>query len=106
MDRGSKPYRVVVNEEAEEMLAAQVRYLSKVNKSAARQLIVAFDEAADNLQYFPERCPWATDPVLPAYTFRKLIILKRYVMLFQIMGDTVYVETFSHERQDYAWKMH
>jgi plasmid stabilization system protein ParE len=106
MDREIKPYRVVVNEEAEEMLASQVHYLSKVNKSAARQLIGSFHEAADKLKYFPERCPWATDPLLPAYTFRKLIILKRYLMLFQIIDDTVYVETLSHERQDYTWKMH
>lgn len=76
MDGGGKRYRVVVSNEAAEMLVSHTRFSVQVSETAAQHLITEFTEKAKSLQDYPERNPWVTDPLVPSGKYRKLLMAK------------------------------
>jgi plasmid stabilization system protein ParE len=99
----NKLYHVIISERAGEMLVQHVRFLAQVSTQAAEKLRLDVIGAAKSLQKFPERCSWLTDPALPANKYRKLLVDKRYLLIYQIKDDTVYIDYILDCRQDYAW---
>ena len=51
----------------------------------------------------PQRCPWLTGTYIPGHTYRFILFEKRYMLIFQIVDDTVYVDYVVDCRQDYGW---
>lgn len=103
MGSGGKRYLVIVSDEAAQMLVSHARFLAQVNETAAQQLISEFGEKAKSLERFPERNPWLTGPLLPSGKYRKLLMAKRYLLIYQVKGDKVYVDAVVDCRQDYSW---
>lgn len=99
----SKRYHVIISERAGEMLMQHFRFLAQVSIQAADKLRRDVVEAAKSLQEFPERGSWLTDPLLPANKYRKLLVDKRYLLIYQIKDDTVYIDYILDCRQDYGW---
>lgn len=99
----SKRYHVIISERAGEMLMPHIRFLAQVSTQAADELRRDVIEAAKSLQNFPERGSWLTDPMLPANKYRKLLVDKRYLLIYQIKDDTVYINYILDCRQDYGW---
>jgi plasmid stabilization system protein ParE len=98
-----KRYRVIIPERAGEMLVQHARFLAQVNTQAADKLRIDVIEAAKSLQEFPERGSRLTDPALPANKYRKLLVDKRYLLIYQIKDNTVYIDYIVDCRQDYVW---
>ncbi len=98
-----KRYHVIVSERAEEMLVKHARFLAQVNTQTADKLTLDIIEAAKSLQKFPERGSRLNDPILPADKYRKMLIDKRYLLIYQIKDDTVYIDYVVDCRQDYCW---
>ena len=96
-------YKVIISDEAAQMLVSHSRFLAQVSEKAALDLIAEFSEKAKSLEEFPERNPWLSDPYIPAGKYRKLLMGKRYLLIYQIKGDTVYVDYVVDCRQDYGW---
>jgi len=103
MDSGGKSYRVIISDEAAQMLVSHARFLAQVSETAAQQLISEFSEKAKSLENFPERNPWLSDPLVPPGKYRKLLMAKRYLLLYQVKGENVYVDAVVDCRQDYGW---
>ncbi|HBV86084.1 MAG TPA: plasmid stabilization protein [Desulfosporosinus sp.] len=103
MDSENKRHTVVISDEATLMLLSHVRFLAQVSESAAMRLIEAFQEKA--LEEFPERNPWLTDPLISSGKYRKLLLEKRYLLVYQIKESTVYVDAVVDTRQNYGWLM-
>lgn len=103
MDSASNQYRVIISGEATQMLVSHTRFLAQVSESAAMRLIDAFQESASSLTRFPERGPWLSDPQIPLEKYRKLLLEKRYLLIYQIKEKTVYVDSVIDTRQDYGW---
>lgn len=103
MDSKSKVYKVVVSEEATQMLLSHVRFLAQISESAAARLIDSFQNSASSLSPFPERNPWLIDPLIPANKYRKLLLEQRYLLIYQIKGSSVHVDAVVDTRQDYRW---
>ncbi|MEW6172972.1 MAG: type II toxin-antitoxin system RelE/ParE family toxin [Bacillota bacterium] len=103
MSSADKRYRVIISERAGEMLVQHARFLAQVSTEAAEKLRKDVIDAARSLRDFPERGSWLTDPVLPARKYRKLLVDKRYLLIYQIKGDTVYIDYMVDCRQDYGW---
>jgi len=99
----NKIYKVIISDEATQMLVSHARFLAQVNETAALQLIAEFNEKAKSLEGFPERNPWLSDDLVPASKYRKLLMAKRYLLIYQVKGDTVYVDAVVDCRQDYGW---
>lgn len=103
MDTESKQYEVVISDEATQMLLSHVRFLAQVNESEAMRLISAFQENASSLTQFPERNPWLADPLIPKSKYRKLLLEKRYLLIYQIKGRLVNIDAVVDTRQEYGW---
>ena len=103
MDREDKRYDVVISDEATRMLISHARFLAQVGEVAALRLIEVFQVKAKSLEQFPERNPWLSDPLIPAGKYRKLLLEKRYLLVYQIKDSTVYVDAVVDTRQEYSW---
>jgi len=96
-------YKIIVSDRATDMLIQHVRFMAQISLQAADKLRAEIIEAAKSLENFPERNSWLSDPVLPASKYRKMIINKRYLLIYQIRVDSVYIEYILDCRQDYQW---
>ena len=103
MDSGDKRYTVIVSDEAAQMLVSHSRFLAQVSETAALRLADEFVEKTKSLEKFPERNQWLVDPLIPTGKYRKLLLAKRYLLIYQIKDDTVYVDAVVDTRQDYGW---
>ncbi|MGE4273509.1 MAG: type II toxin-antitoxin system RelE/ParE family toxin [Desulfitobacterium sp.] len=99
----NKRYIVVISDEAAQMLVSHARFLAQVSEHAAMRLIQTFEVKAKSLEQFPERNSWLVDPLIPSGKFRKLLLEKRYLLVYQIKGNTVYIDAVVDTRQDYGW---
>lgn len=103
MDNGNNRYNVVISDEATQMLILHARFLAQVSETAAMRLVDSFQKSTSSLAQFPERNLWLSDPMVPRPKYRKLLLEKRYLLLYQIKGQTVYVDAVVDTRTDYRW---
>lgn len=96
-------YRIIVSKRAARMLTAHTAFLAKVSKNAAERLVDSFEKAAHSLEQMPQRCPWLKAEHIPANKYRYLIFEKRYLLLFQIKEQRVYLDYIIDGRQDFGW---
>ncbi|MBF7084494.1 type II toxin-antitoxin system RelE/ParE family toxin [Desulfallas sp. Bu1-1] len=106
MENANKKYTVIISDEATQMLVSHSRFLAQVSEKAALKLIAEFNEKAKSLEEFPERNSWLYDPFIPAGKYRKLLIGKWYLLIYQVKGNTVYVDYVVDCRQDYGWLLY
>ena len=103
MGSTDKRYNVIVSDKAAQMLVSHSRFLAQVSASASLRLVDEFAEKAKSLEVFPERNPWLADSMIPEGKYRRLLIAKQYLLIYQIKGDMVYVDAVVDTRQDYSW---
>lgn len=99
----SKRYNVLVSPRAYTLLSENVSFLANINEKAARALVAEFSRIAKSLSENPERCPYIADDHLPHSKYRKLLFYKRYLALFQIIEDTVFIDFVIDCCQNYSW---
>ena len=100
---GQSKYRVVVSERATQMLVSPVAFLAQVSLEAAEKLTAEFEKTANSLETMPQRCPWLLGEYIPKKAYRFILFEKRYMIIFQIVDDVVYVDYVVDCRQDYGW---
>ncbi len=98
-----KTYQIIVSDKAKIMLGTHLRFLAQVNKSAAREQKDKIMGAIQSLSKMPQRYPFFGEEPIPANKYHKMFIEKRYIVLYQVKEDTVYVEYIIDCRQDYGW---
>lgn len=103
MSRGNDLYKVVVSVEATQMLVSHSRFLAQVSGTAALNLIAEFEIKAKSLETFPERNPWLSNPLIRSGKYRKLLLAKRYLLVYQVKDLVVYIDAVVDCRQDYAF---
>lgn len=96
-------YRVIVSERAKQMLVSHAAFLAQVNVEAAERLTTEFEKTAHSLEVMPQRCPWLSGEYIPRHTYRFILFEKRYMILFQIVDNTVFADYVLDCRQDYSW---
>jgi len=103
MGSRDKLYTVIVSDRAADMLLEHLRFIAQASIEAADRLRMEIIEAVKFLEKFPDRNPWLSDPALPVNKYRKMVINKRYLIIYQIRGDLVFVEYVLDCRQNYKW---
>lgn len=98
-----KVYNVIISDRAMSMLTSHVRFLAQVSKKAALKLKDELITEMKQLDHMPEGYPWLVSPYIPANKYRKKLVSKRYLLIYQIVDDTVYVDYVLDCRQDYSW---
>ena len=85
-------YDIVVDFFAEAQLDSHVRFASTVNMTFARSITNSFENALQNLSTNPDRHPlWLTDFPIPR-AYRKILIRKRYLILFYIEENNIFID--------------
>ena len=102
MENQSK-YHVIVSEQATQMLVSHAAFLAQVSPEEAERLTVEFEKTANSLEIMPQRCPWLSGEYIPKNAYRFILFEKRYMIIFQIIDDTVYADYVVDCRQDYGW---
>lgn len=85
------------------MLVNHVRFLSVVSRNAAQRLHKDIITEIKALAFMPESYPWLSCDEIPANKYRKKLAAKRYLLIYQIKDNTVYVDYVLDCRQDYKW---
>ena len=96
-------YKVIISDRAKENLGLHLRFLSQVNRSAAVKLKQRFLMELRSLREMPQRYPFFNEDFIPVNKYHKLYVENRYLVLYQIKDDTVYVDWIVDCRQDYQW---
>ena len=96
-------YTVVVSDRATQMLVSHAAFLAQMSSEAAQRLVDEFEQAASSLETMPQRCPWLTGNYIPAHVYRYILFEKRYMGIYQIIDDVVYLDYVLDCRQDYSW---
>lgn len=96
-------YKVIISREALEMLKEHIAFLSNVNKKAAEKTKDSLIAAIGELSAMPRRYSFFNEPYIPQNKYRKMFVKTRYLVLYQIVEDTVYVDYILDCRQDYGW---
>lgn len=95
-------YNVIVSDRAKRMLGTHIRFMAQVNKEAAakKKEIMA---AIRSLRQMPQCFPFFEELYITPNKYHKIFIETRYLVLYQIQDDTVYVEYILDCRRDYSW---
>lgn len=96
-------YRVVVSSQAAEQLVSHAAFLANVSVPAAERLVQSFESAAASLSVAPLRCSFLRARFIPGNTYRSLVFENRYMLIYQVIDQTVYIDHVVDCRQDYAW---
>jgi len=96
-------YNVEVTNTAWEHLMEHTRFIANVSRSAATQFVADFREITGSLSEMPERCSWLQHSEIPFEKYRKIMIDKYHMVLFQISGKTVYITAVVDCRKEYSW---
>ena len=99
-------YRVIVSERAKQMLVYHAAFLAQVSLEAAERLTAEFEKAANSLEIMPQRCPWLSGEYISRNAYRFITFEKRYMLIFQIIDNTVYADYVVDCRHDYGWLTH
>ena len=98
-----KKYKVIVSDRAKRMLGTHIRFMSQVNKDAAKTKKQELMEAMRSLERMPQRFPFFEEAYIPTNKYHKMFVTKWYLVLYQIQDDTVYVDYILDCRKDYSW---
>lgn len=96
-------YKIVVSTKATSMLVSHASFLAKVSVEAAERLTNEFEKSANSLSQMPQRNPWLIADYIPKHQYRCLPFEKRYLIIYQIIDETVYIDYVLDCRQDYTW---
>ena len=96
-------YNVIISSRAKEILKEHISFLAKVNKSAAQRVKNEIITAMHSLEQFPQRHPFFYADFIPPNKYHKMCLKKRYIILYQIKDDTVFIDYVLDCRQDYTW---
>ncbi len=103
MDKKTNEYKVIISDVASEMLVSHIRFLAQVSIKVADELRKEIILSAKSLQTMPERFSYLYDTALPIKKYRKALVSKRYLLIYQIKKDTVFIDYILDCRQNYEW---
>jgi len=103
MESVDKVYTVIIQTPAVDMLIEHARFLAQVSENAADRLADEFFAKSKTLEHMPERCPWLSGYSITEKKYRKLVFENNYMLVFQIVGDIVYVDAMVDCRSEYLW---
>lgn len=98
-----RKYKVLVSPKAKNMLDEHIDFLAQVNAASARNRKNEIMKSLRSLSDMPARFPLFESDYIKSGKYHKMYIEKWYLVLYQIMDDTVYVEYIIDCRENYSW---
>lgn len=98
-----KLYKVVVADKAKEALGEIIAYIAADSLQNAQSVKTEIIKALNSLAVLPERFPFLEGEFIPYNKYRKMVVLKRFLVIYQLKAETVYVDFVLDCTQDYGW---
>lgn len=96
-------FEVTVSDAALAMLDAHVDFLAGVSKSAATKLVDEILGDIETLSENPQRYPAYENQFITEPRYRKMLCAKRYLVIYEVSENMVFVDYIVDCRQDYEW---
>lgn len=96
-------YRLIVSDRSHQMLVGHIRFMAQESPSAALKAKRAVMDGVRSLKEMPERFPFLAAEFIPPNKYHRMFVEKWYLVLYQIKGQTAYVDYIVDCRQDYGW---
>lgn len=96
-------FKVFISDRSRQMLADHILFLAQESPSAAHETKNELIKSINSLCTFPERFPFLNEEFIPQNKYHKMVVNKRYLIIYQIKDQTVYVDYILDCRQDYRW---
>ena len=98
-----RKYKVLVSPKAKEMLDEHIDFLAQVKAASARKKKDEIMKGLRSLSDMPAGFPLFESEYIKSGKYHKMYIEKWYLVLYQIIDDTVYVEYIIDCRENYSW---
>ena len=98
-------YDVIVSEEARRQLGDCVLFIAKDNVEAAMTLRERLVSGIRSLSSMPGRFPFFNESYIPYNKYHKMFI-EKYLVLYQISDEKVFVDYVIDCRREYQWLIH
>ena len=72
---------------------------ARVNELAAERLLDQFADDMQSLEYLPYRNPVFNRPYLKSGKYRYIVSCERYLIIYQIIDNTVFIDDVQDSRQ-------
>ena len=96
-------FKIVITSKAQSDLAECISFVLNVSKDAAHELSNEFFSSIKSLQTFPERNSVFEMPKAFPFEIRRLVVRKRYVILYSINGGEVVVYRILDSRRKFNY---
>ena len=96
-------YRIIISDKASNTLTRHIAFIGRVSKKAAKDTKNEIITSIRNLSSDAHIYPFFENEYIPKNKYHKYVVSKRYIILYQIKDDTVYVDYILDTRQDYSW---
>jgi len=94
-----KEYTVVVDPAVNDRMYDHFEFLARVSESAAERLLDNLVEDMYSLERLPYRNPIFNRPYIKSGKYRYMVSCERYLIVYQIMNDTVFIDGIQDSRQ-------
>ena len=98
-----KRYKIVISQRAKSEIENHINFLARVNIEAAKSLKSNIIKDIKSLEFMPQRNSFLINEFISANKYHRMLCQKRYLLLYQIKDDTVYLVLVIDCRQDYSW---
>jgi len=96
-------YKVTISDAALAMLDSHALFLARVSPDAAERMVRKVLSEIKTLSNNPERFPVYESIFISGVNYHRMLTAKRYLVIYEIREDAVYVDYIVDCRQDYAW---
>ena len=96
-------YKLIVSQKALQMLEQNIAFIAGISKQTARNRKERIVSALKKIEEDPQIYPFFAGEYVPPNKYHKLVVDKRYLVIYQIKDKTVYVDYIVDTRQDYQW---
>jgi mRNA-degrading endonuclease RelE of RelBE toxin-antitoxin system len=99
MDSADKIYAIVVAPAVNDRMYDHFVFLARVSEAAAKRLLDNLVEDMYSLERLPYRNPVFDRPYVKTGKYRYKVSCERYLIVYQIVEDTVYIDDIQDSRQ-------
>ena len=99
MDNADREYTIVVDPAVNDRMYEHFEFLARVSESAAERLLDNLVEDMYSLERMPYRNPVFNRPYLRSGKYRYMVTCERYLIVYQIVENTVFIDDIQDSRQ-------
>jgi len=99
MDNVDKEYTVIIEPAVNDRMYEHFEFLARVSELAAERLLDSLVADMYSLERMPYRNPAFNRPYLKNGKYRYMISCERYLIVYQVVGDIVFIDDIQDSRQ-------